>query len=268
MIWSHREDLPVGCTIVGDPQHDCINLAKVLHFRASDKENLMEDHAETMHRLAAPDYPGRAYALPVPERQLSKEAVALLWSACIDPWPKWQNVFQHSTEGVIQEAKNFLTLPRVQECKAWLPAFKGFPPRRTLGRIAKRFGADLHPTCQPFGFESEKEFRKEIRRIMRWYKHGKKSMRKNRNLPRKDNVPEYTKGVENNFHEKSANALPEAAGPPSRQEGLWAWRAMSRALRKASICQQSLGYSQTSLQTPSGAAGFHTHFQLGDRKKI
>ena len=126
MIWSHREDLPVGCTIVGDPQHDCINLAKVLHFRASDKENLMEDHAETMHRLAAPDYPvpehdvsnpprrngpGRAYALPVPERQLSKEAVALLWSACIDPWPKWQNVFQHSTEGVIQEAKNFLTLP-------------------------------------------------------------------------------------------------------------------------------------------------------------
>ena len=282
MIWSHREDLPVGCTIVGDPQHDCINLAKVLHFHASDKENLMEDHAETMHRLAAPDYPvpehdvsnpprrngpGRAYALPVPERQLSKEAVALLWSACIDPWPKWQNVFQHSTEGVIQEAKNFLTLPRVQECKAWLPAFKGFPPRRTLGRIAKRFGADLHPTCQPFGFESEKEFRKEIRRIMRWYKHGKKSMRKNRNLPRKDNVPEYTKGLKTTFTKKVRTHFRRLLGP-IRQEGLWAWRAMSRALRKASICQQSLGYSQTSLQTPSGAAGFHTHFQLGDRKKI
>eukprot|EP00435_Cladocopium_sp_Y103_P041166 s876_g11.t1 len=177
MIWSRRQDLTLGCTIVGDPQHDCINLAKVLHFRASRQENIMEDHAETAdypvpeHDISDPPHrsgPGWAYALPVLGRQLSKEIIALVWSACIDPLPKWQHVFQ--------QVEAFVILHQVQEFKVWVPAFKGFPPRWTLERIAKRFGADLHPTCQPYGFEREKEIGKEIRRIMRWYKHGKKTM--------------------------------------------------------------------------------------------
>ena len=81
------QELPVGCTIVGDPQHDIINLSKVLHFRAADKEDLQKDHIDMTHRLSAADSPVSASKEVVPECQgffhLPKRAVFSLSGALV-----------------------------------------------------------------------------------------------------------------------------------------------------------------------------------------
>ena len=106
------QELPVGCTIVGDPQHDIINLSKVLHFRTADKEDLQKDHIDMIHRLSAADSPVSASKEVVPEAALSDAGLALLRSACIDTSPAWREQFESSADAA-KEVKGFLALPRV-----------------------------------------------------------------------------------------------------------------------------------------------------------
>ena len=172
----------------------------------------MEDHAETMHRLAAPDYPGRAYALPVPERQLSKEAVALLWSACIDPWPKWQNVFQHSQKVLYKKPRIFSLYLGSKNAKLGCLPSKGFHQDGPWGGSPNA----SEPTCIQLASLSDSKVRRNFERrfgvscvgTSMQKKHAQESK-----LTEEGQCTRIYEGVENNFHEKSANALPEAAGP-------------------------------------------------------
>lgn len=224
----------MGCHIVGDPQHDIINLGKVLHFRAA--EDLQRDHIDMVRRLSAPDIPVSAKE-SVPDVALSGDATALLESACVDPFPIWREQMVRLSAS-LEEVKSFLALPRIQECEVWRSVFGAFPPRGTVARIARRLDVRLHATAEPYGWRSQKAFRREARRIVRWYRKGRKNMRRNISLPRSDSTPEYVKGLKTAWTGKVNLHFKRFLGP-IRQEGLWAWRRMSRALRMAGICQQS-----------------------------
>ena len=130
------QELPVGCTIVGDPQHDIINLSKVLHFRAADKEDLQKDHIDMTHRLSAADSPVSASKEVVPEAALSDAGLALLRSACIDTSPAWHEQFESSADAA-KEVKGFLALPSIQDCKLLQVVevnFWGVPTQRDIGK--------------------------------------------------------------------------------------------------------------------------------------
>lgn len=60
---------------------------------------------------------------------------------------------------------------------------------------------------------------------------GKGAMRWNISLPRSHSTPEYVKALKTVWTEKVKLHF-ERFLRPIRQEGLWAWRRMSRALRK------------------------------------
>ncbi|CAK9046735.1 unnamed protein product [Durusdinium trenchii] len=231
-----EESLALGCSIVGDPQHDVINLSKLLHGRAADKEDLLRDHQELLHRLSGPEAPNKK-DFAVPQADLSAPANELLTSACVEPLPAFTQTAAR-LKCAHAEVKDFLAQPRVQESRAWLDPFRAYPPRGTLARIARRVGATLHPSSEACGWRSEKEFRREARRIRRWYRGGRKTMRRSVGLPRTDGSPHYVRGLKTAWTKKVGLHYKRFFGR-IRQEGLWAWRQVSRALRLANISQQS-----------------------------
>ena len=72
------KEMEQGCTIVGDPQHDIINLSKLLHGRAADKDDLLRDHCDLMHRLSGPQPPNlKSDPVPTIYTELSEAAAPL-----------------------------------------------------------------------------------------------------------------------------------------------------------------------------------------------
>eukprot|EP00435_Cladocopium_sp_Y103_P072670 s6_g41.t1 len=154
-------------------------------------------------------------------------------SACVDPQPDFREKKAQQSEAV-GELKAFLGLPHVQLSPTWKEVMGSLPPRGTLVRVANRIEASLHATSQGFGWTSPQAFRREARRIIRWYKKGKKTMRYNRNLPRTQRAPEYVRGLKTCWTQKVALHYRRFFGK-IRQEGLWSWRLMSKAMRLAKL---------------------------------
>lgn len=169
--------------------------------------------------------------------QLSERAICLLKSACLHTPPAFEEN-KKNNKLAAQELKTFLALPRAQLAPAWKAAFGMFPPRGTLARIANRLEVDLHATSQPFGWPTPHAFRQEIRRVRRWYRKGKKSWRKNHSLPRAEGAPEFVRGLQTCWTQKVNLHYRRLLGR-IRQEGLWSWRQMSRAMRLARLGQQT-----------------------------
>jgi hypothetical protein len=232
------KEMEQGCTIVGDPQHDIINLSKLLHGRAADKDDLLRDHCDLMHRLSGPQPPNlKSDPVPTIYTELSEAAACLLRSACVDPQPEFREKKAKYAEAM-GELKAFLGLPHVQLSPTWKDIMGSLPPRGTLVRVANRVEASLHATSQGFGWTSPQAFRREARRIIRWYRKGKKTMRYNRSLPRTQHAPEYVRGLKTCWTQKVALHYRRFFGK-IRQEGLWSWRLMSKAMRLAKLSQQS-----------------------------
>ena len=177
MIWSHQEDLPVGCTIVGDPQHDCINLAKVLHFRASDKENLMG----RSRRKQCTAWQPQITRCPSTTSPIHRVAMAQVGrTPCLslsDSFPRrllpcWGvHASIHGPNGktssnipqkvLYKKAKNFLTLPRVQRMQSLgcLPS-KGFHQDGPWGGSPNA----SEPTCIQLASLSDSKVRRNFER--------------------------------------------------------------------------------------------------------
>ena len=104
-------------------------------------------------------------------------------------------------------------------------------PRGTLARIARRVGATLHPSSEACGWRSEKEFRREARRIRRWYRGGRKTMRRSVGLPRTDGSPHYVRGLKTAWTKKVGlhykrffgRIRQEVSGPGGRCPGHCDW---------------------------------------------
>ena len=235
-ILSVTNDCP-ACTIVGDPQHDIINLTKLLHGRAADKDDLQRDHCDLLWRLSGPEPPPDLEAHAAPVTQLSESAEALLKSACVDNRLQFEEALrQHAdSKGELQE---FLSLPRAQEATAWRQTMGSHPPRRTLQRVAQRLRATLHPTSEAFTWPSRKSFIKEARRIKRWYKKGKKKSRRNFNMPRTSNAPVFVRGLRTAWTKK-VNLHYKRLTKQLRLDGLFGWQRMARIMRLCKLSKQT-----------------------------
>ena len=68
----------------------------------------------------------------------------------------------------------FLSQAHAAHAQSWVDIFGGYPPRQTLARLCKRFRTNAHETEGKHNFRSEKEFKREARRITRWYRKQKR----------------------------------------------------------------------------------------------
>ena len=100
-----------------------------------------------------------------------------------DAWPLLREAvrlrhFDLDTSGAENSHKAlvqaFLSQAHASHAQSWVDIFGGYPPRQTLARLCKRFRTNAHETEGKHNFRSEKEFKREARRITRWYRKQKR----------------------------------------------------------------------------------------------
>jgi hypothetical protein len=132
----------------------------------------------------------------------------------------------------------FLSQAHCSEASAWKLFCRAKPPRATVARIARRFGAALHETMQKRNYFLPADFRREARRIRKWYKDGRKSTRRRRGIVRSENASDRVRGLRSVWSQK-VNSHYLRLLKAVRQEGLWKWRMVALALRTAGVPVQS-----------------------------
>ena len=230
---------PPACRIVGDPQHDIINLAKLLHGRACDKKDLLHDHIDVIHRVSGPAAPAEAKGSQCPEVTLDDVARQVLRNSVLDTLDDF-NPMVLASERAVSVVKSFLELPHVQESDQWVAVFGSHPPRGTLARAARRLDASLHPSSTAYRWKSKKAFKREVRRIRKWYKTGKKNWRYFVGIPRSPRAPQKTtvRGLAKTWTSK-VNLNYKRLLSKIRLQGLFAWSRIAKSMRLADLSLQT-----------------------------
>jgi len=134
----------------------------------------------------------------------------------------------------LAHVRQFLTHARVLESRVWRQAFGATPPRGTLARLSRRFGADLDPWNAKRGYSSLAEFQAEAVKIREWYLPGRKRKRLQRGIPRTVRKTKYVRGRPTAWTGKVQKEYQKLISA-TRLEGLWNWCLVSRALLDAGI---------------------------------
>ena len=121
---------------------------------------------------------------------------------------------------------------------AWKTAFGAHPPRGVCARMARRCGANLHDSMRFLGYRNQKAFRKEMRRVYRWYKEGKRRTRRRTGILRTRGASEQVAGRAT-VMTKKMRAHFKRLFKRLRLEGLWKWKAIARSMREAGVPVQT-----------------------------
>ena len=89
-----------------------------------------------------------------------------------------------SNPGATEALRRFLQQPRASDSTSWIEIFGAYPPRGVVARVARRCGANLHATMCKRGYHNKTAFRAEQRRMLRWYRHGRRETRRPRGICR------------------------------------------------------------------------------------
>ena len=147
--------------------------------------------------------------------------------------------FRSTADSVaIDEFKVFMGHPAVHKSAVWKNMFHALPPRGTLARIARRADAILHQDLTCRGWRSKKEFRTEIRRILHWYKPGRKQWIRRRGIRRGHQAGPWRKGRATVITKQVKNYL-KVLGSEITLDGLFNWDAVARLLHQAGIPMQT-----------------------------
>ena len=220
--------------LCGDPGHDSFALNRLVSPTANDANDIRFDHKYHMSSLSAP--------LAVFDRTLKPQeppAVvhSLLRSAVRDPTATFKGTLAVDAVGRLPFLA-FLGEPNVSNARVWKKLFRAHPPRGTIARIARRAGAELHPSMRKRNFIHMREFIRETKRIKRWYKRGKRLTRFRRGIQRYRRAASQVRGVTSVWTQKVAMHYQRLLRP-LRIEGLWRWRRVALATREAGVPVQS-----------------------------
>ena len=134
--------------------------------------------------------------------------------------------------------KAFIQQPGVQDAPTWKRLFKAEPPRGTLVRIARAFDAKLHTSLGFYNYKDARAFRQKVRRIVRWYRPGRRQTRRHRGIVRDRRSNPQVAGTRSAVTNK-VRAHFRRLRKLLRVEGLMQWRKVALALHEANVPIQS-----------------------------
>ena len=228
------QDVDCGPTLcVGEPFHDVIALRRVASPASNDCRDFIFDHQNMIDRLSASLYESEVPTRPTIE-ELSEGAGALLQDAVRLPVAEFKRRRLEVGVEHQEELKAFLQQPAAVHAKAWASLFQATPPRGTLCRLARRMSVTVHASLQKHNYSTQKDFRREVRRLRRWYRPGRKQSRHRRGILRSRSASAQVRGLRSVFNKKVALHYRRLL-KPLRQEGLWKWRLVALSLHRAGM---------------------------------
>ena len=231
--------LPASPTrIIGEPVHDIIALRRLVSTSANDCSNFIWDHTDLITRLSA-----RRAEICQSTRASRCDAVLaligqqLLRTSVAEPAGVFRTQVAQQPVAA-EELRRFLREPHVSKAPVWKSLFGHQPPRGVVARIARRCGAELHPSMAFRNYPSVRAFRAEVNRMRRWYRSGRMMSRARRGIIRSRLAPTRVRGIKSVWSKKVA-AHYRRLLKPLRVEGLWNSRDISIALHDAGIPVQT-----------------------------
>ena len=113
---------------------------------------------------------------------LSDDARALLCT-CIERLARTGVAAARLAPGPAAEVRALLSHSQALTAPVWSELFGALPPRGTVARLARRLGARLHDQSKPWRWSNKAEVRKEVRKMARWYRPGRKKVRRRKLVP-------------------------------------------------------------------------------------
>ena len=226
----------VVTTITGDPAHDLFAFRRLVSPSANDAKDLKHDHKDIMSRLSA-EMPSSTCDFKKKPSKLHQRAHGLLRSAVEDPVKDFQE--KMNADEIARDALvAFIQQPNVSKAGVWKKLFHACPPRGTFARIAGRLGVEVHETMAFRNFRTVAALKREIRRVPKWYKTGKRTSRFRRGLQRHNHADNQVCGILRAWTKKATLHYTRLL-KPLRLEGLWQWRKVALDIRAAGIPVQS-----------------------------
>ena len=172
--------------ITGDPLHCIIKMRLLVSPHISDGLDFKFDYIDMINRLSAASPSRESLAQPdkggLPD--LCYAARSLLRCAVKLPKAKFDQVAVATPADVRSQLKAFMAHSQVHKAPEWRRIFGARPPRGTLARLARRAGTPLHPKRLGLPWTTKRAFRKQIGRLIRWYKPGRKALLRRRGIRR------------------------------------------------------------------------------------
>jgi hypothetical protein len=224
------------CRITGDPQHDLFALRRLVSPSCPDARDFLRDHADLMNRLSAAPPAATPDAASGDAPALTQSAEQLLRSAIEDVGKVFKDKAAADSPAA-DELRGLLRSRAAVDSPVWQKLFKATPPRGTLERLSRLLSCRLHSALQG-GWSTKAEFRAAVQTMRAWYRPGRKKARYRRGMLRSRRQTVRVQGARTAWTKKVA-AHYRRLLRPLRVEGLWAWRRVAAALRKAGISVQS-----------------------------
>ncbi|CAK0854589.1 unnamed protein product, partial [Prorocentrum cordatum] len=233
--------------VAGEPFHDVLNARRRVGPQANDSSDFCFDHADMLGRLNAPAPPARPQGEAAPPA-LGDAGRALLRAAVTQSAGGFAATLARDPVASV-ELRAFLASPGVRKAKVlWQGMFGAQPPRPVLARLARRAGAQLHPSLGWCNYRSRKAFKAEVRRMRQWYSKPRRLARRRRGILRVGPAaPESVRGRQCAFNGKLKSG--SAEGPCGshcsrllkklRLDGLLAWQRCAESLRLAGMGPRS-----------------------------
>jgi hypothetical protein len=220
--------------IAGEPFHDVIGFRRCVPVYGNDARTIIPDHADVITRISLDPRP----ASDEPPEDLAAAGDDLLVAAVVEI----KTVFLQKLGAAGHESKtaltHFLSTPNADRAGAWRRLFGARPPRGVIARIARLADVQLHDTLKPAGYATKGALLKELRRMERWYRPGRRGVRRRSGIRRTRHQSMHVRGVKSCWNKKVA-AHYGRLRKKLRLEGLWKWREAAMALRQAGIKVQT-----------------------------
>ena len=195
---------------------------------------------DCINRLSAPLPPASESLLPGSDEDLTESAIALLRNGVALNVEAWQVAVDKEPDASAS-LKLFFQCPEVVKHRVWKQVFGATPPRGVVARLARRLGVQVPSNIGFFNYLRKADFRKEIRRIWKWYRVGRREVRSAaskrkrilrsvaaRKKPRRPGRPRSVMTVKVRLHYKRLMKK-------NRLQGLWRWRKAALAMIAAGL---------------------------------
>ena len=227
--------------ITGDPMHDLFALRRIVTPAANDCRTFISDHQDCMTRLSAPPRPcisSTSKSSVDVQVQLTESTKSLLRTPIARPPSEFRLAVAQNKEDAIS-LKAFISSANVDKSQTWKEVVGSFPPRGTIARICRLVDGSLHDTVGYYNHENRKALKREIRRIQKWYRVGRRQVRiRRRGIIRDRQQAGPVSGVRVVLSNK-VQAHYRRLLKPLRIEGMMKWRKLALATIAAGVPVQS-----------------------------
>ncbi|CAJ1454133.1 unnamed protein product [Effrenium voratum] len=222
--------------ITGDPQHEVLALGRLVPPTSSDGPTFVADHRNLMERLSLPPSPHPTCPADHVFQELRQDLQPLLQEAVRNR--RFDLDASSASDQEKKDMRDFLGQAYASRAQSWLGIFGSSPPRQTLARLCGRFGVKIHDTEGNYNVRDATDFVAEVRRILRWYRHRKRSTLLRRRQVLRERQQRIIPG-KTGVLSKKVRAHLRRLRRPVRVESFMHWRDMAIQTLRAGIAVQS-----------------------------